>query len=297
MKFADLHCDTLSKVYSQNKNNLYQNDCQISLNKLCKYEKAIQVFAIWLSNKYLSYPFQSTIDFIEFFHQQIENYKTYIDNHDLNLILSIEGGEALEGKIENIEKFYELDVRLLTITWNHDNELGGCVNSHDGLTKFGIEAIKKMNELGMIVDVSHASEETFWDVYKYSNSFFVASHSNCKKICNHARNLTDDQIIAIGERDGLIGINLYSEFIQQKNNTTTIYDVVKHIEYIIKLIGDNNICWGCDFDGADTFPEHIKDVTSMVEVYDLFINLFGKTVSDKIFYNNIYNKLHSKLNF
>jgi membrane dipeptidase len=265
---------------------LFENNYQIDINKLCQFENSIEFFAVWLNKQKLITPFKTSMEYINFYNNEIKKYDQKIKDKNINLFLAIEGGEALENNISNLEKFYDRGVKLLTLTWNNENELGGGTNSNSGLKKFGIDVIKKMDELNMIIDVSHASEKTFWDVCKFSNSSIVASHSNCKQICKHKRNLTDDQIKAIRERKGLIGINLYSNFLKE-DNKTNLYDVIKHIDHLLNLSCENNICWGCDFDGAESFPEEIKNITSMKKVYDIFLNLFGESTTKKIFFDNI----------
>lgn len=281
IKFADFHCDTITKIFDTG-SDLYKNFCQVDIKKLSLYESVIQFFAIWLDEKYLSSPFNSTVNFIKYYIQQIDKYKIYFP--DMKFFLAIEGGEALENDLNNIKRFYDMGVVLITLTWNNENDLGGGANSFCGLKKFGFDVIELMDELNMIIDVSHASQKTFWDVYKNTKQSFVASHSNCKAICNHVRNLDDDQILAVKEKNGLIGLNLYSTFI--KNGSANLHDLSKHVDHLLNLIGDENICFGCDFDGADKFPVGIKNVSDMKKPYNLFKKLYGQVTTNKIFFGN-----------
>lgn len=283
MKFADMHCDTLTKIY-ESKADIYKNFCQVDIKKLSIYDELIQFFAIWLDKKYLANAFANTKMFIEYYKLQLTKYKKYFPQ--LKFFLSIEGGEALENNLANLDEFYQMGVRLLTLTWNSENDLAGGVNSSCGLKKFGFEVIDKMSQLNMIVDISHASKKTFWDVFKYTKKSFVASHSNCQAICPHKRNLDDDQILAIKERNGLIGLNLYAPFIKE-SYVVSLSDLVKHVDHLLNLIGENNICWGCDFDGADVYPLEIKNVADMKKPYNLFKKLYGPKITDKIFYDNL----------
>ena len=246
------------------------------------YDNIIQFFAVWLDKKYLNAPFKNTVSIIDYYYQQINIFKNELSNK--KFFLSIEGGEALENNLANLDKFYKLGVISLTLTWNHENNLAGGVNSECGLKKFGREVIDRMQELNMIIDISHASKKTFWDIYKYSKSAFIASHSNCRKICDHPRNLDDDQIIAIKERGGLIGLNSYKPFVNNKNKTD-INHWLNHVDHLINLIGTDNICLGCDFDGANDLI--FTGMSDMKKPYDLLKISYGSDIADKIFYANL----------
>ncbi len=290
INFADFHCDTLTKIYESNA-DIYKNFAQVDIKKLSMYEKVIQFFAIWLSEKYLLQPFFNTQKFIYYYHDQLGKYKKYFPQ--LKFFLAIEGGEALENNLKNLDTFYELGVRLLTLTWNNENDLAGGVNSSCGLKKFGYEVIERMQELNMLIDVSHASKKTFWDVFKHTKKSFVASHSNCQAICPHKRNLDDDQILAIKDCNGLIGLNLYAPFIKD-SYVVSLSDLAKHVDHLLNLIGENNICLGCDFDGANVYPLEIKNVVDMKKPYNLFKKLYGPKITDKIFYDNLEKFLLSR---
>ncbi len=283
INFGDLHCDTITKIF-ESESNIYENFAQVDIKKLSIYDEVIQFFAIWLKQKYLDHPFENTKMFIKYYDEQIKIYKEYFPQ--MKFFLAIEGGEALENNLANLEKFYQMGAVLLTLTWNNENDLAGGANSSCGLKKFGFEVVEHMNQLNMIVDVSHASKKTFWDVYKFSSKPFIASHSNCQKICEHVRNLDDDQILAIKEGNGLIGLNLYTPFIK-KASSINLHDLNEHVEHLLNLIGSDNICWGCDFDGADDYPLGIKNVVDMKKVYNLFEKLYDKDITDKIFYGNL----------
>ena len=280
-----MHCDSLTKAFDLNK-NLYNNPCQVNLKKLLEFNSIIQVFAIWLDKKYLNKPFENAIRFIKYYLAQIKKYKKYI-SHKKKFFLGLEGGEPLENNIYNLEIFYNLGVRFLTLTWNNENNLAGGTYSSCGLKKFGYEILDLINnKLNIIIDVSHASKKTFWDTYKYSKKTFIASHSNSKFICDHIRNLDDDQILAIKQKNGLIGLNLYSCFIK-KDNQANLKDLIKHVDHLLYIIGDKNICFGCDFDGADIFIRSINSILDIKKPYNLFKKLYGPVITNKIFYTNI----------
>ena len=167
----------------------------------------------------------------------------------LNVIMGVEGLRAIGSNLDWLDTLYELGFRHASLTWNEENDLATGVAGDEsrGLTPIGIEAIKKMEKLGMIIDVSHANEKSFWDIYNNTSKPFIASHSNAKALCNHKRNLTDEQIKAIASRDGVIGVNAYKHFISLDSHNQTLERFVDHIEHIISLVGIRHVALGFDF--------------------------------------------------
>lgn len=283
----DAHCDTLQKICDNNK-ALRENDLHLDLVRLKNRERScVQVFAafidkendvlppkercIQLITKYREECMQNT-DIIEHCNSAMDIYSA-VEKKKVAGLLSIEGGEALEGQIENLEIFYEMGVRILTLCWNYQNEIADGVMSdgNNGLTDFGKTVVSKMNRIGMLIDVSHMSEKSFWDVIEYSKMPISATHSNVKKIKNHPRNLNDAQIKAIIENNGCVGINIYPEFVS--DSTCKICDILRHIEYIMALGGENNIGIGSDFDGIDTLPQSLSGSEDLEKIFDSLLKL------------------------
>ncbi len=182
----------------------------------------------------------------------------------------------------------------MTLTWNRKNCVGTGVfcDEDEGLTKFGEEVVKVMNELNMIIDVSHLNEKGFWEVMNLSKKPVIASHSNSYSICSHKRNLKDEQLIAIKEKGGLIGINLHLPFLSKDENRDCGFEyILRHIDYIINLIGSNNICLGCDFDGTNYLAYDTQGIDSIVYINHWIKIYFGEEVADKIMYKNYLNFL------
>ena len=293
LKFYDLHCDLPTKIYSENENILH-NRCQWAIDK-CPTESFVQFFACYIDIAKVKNPYSYTNDVISAFKQACNGHIKIAENYNdvsSNIkaaILTIEGGEALEGKIKNLEHFYNQGVRLLTLTWNYENELGysavGC-KSNLPLKPFGIEVLKKMNELNMIIDVSHLNEGGFWSVAELSKKPFVASHSNAKRICDNNRNLKDEQIKAIIKSGGLIGLNLCPDFLNNLGNAG-IKDIMKHIDYFLSLGAIDSLSLGCDFDGIDKTPCGISDVSCILKIADeMQKNNFSDEDIAKILYKN-----------
>lgn len=168
------------------------------------------------------------------------------------IFLGIENGHALEERLENLDRFRDIGVTYLTLCHNGANALCDSAvgeSKYSGLSKFGVQVVKRMNELGMVIDLSHAAESTFYDVLKISSVPVIASHSSARTICDHPRNLTDDQIRALAAAGGVVQVCLYTDFLI-KGRRATLTDAVDHIEHIIQIGGIESVGIGSDFDGG-----------------------------------------------
>jgi len=180
-------------------------------------------------------------------------------------MLGFEGGEFLEGSLETLRMFYRLGLRVLTLTWSERNALGdGAAESgtRGGLTTFGRRVVKNCTDLGIVVDVSHLSEAGFWDVADITEEPFVASHANCHALYAHPRNLTDDQMMAIAEAGGLVGITFNPEYLGSADVEPTISTVCDHITHAVEVVGENHVAIGSDFD-AYTDPGPLGGVDQL----------------------------------
>ena len=203
------------------------------------------------------------------------------------IILTIEGGAALAGKLENIKKLRAVGVRMMTLTWNGENELGyGCLaTGSGGLKPFGRVALQEMEKNGVVADLSHASERLFYDVAETAGRPFIASHSNARRICNHPRNLTDAQFCIIRDRGGIVGINFCRSFLRADENAG-FADILSHTEHFLSLGGENTVCIGSDFDGTD-MPDGIKGIADVEALYTYFLrHNYRETLLRKIFFEN-----------
>ncbi len=191
-------------------------------------------------------------------------------NGRLGAILAIENSEAVERSLNILRCLYNLGVRSIGLThnpntWaatgNDEGETGG------GLTKFGIQLVKEMNKLGILVDVSHISERGFWDVLNVTNAPIIASHSNCKTLCNHSRNLTNEQLKAIAVNGGVVGITFVPGFITEDGwqNKPLLSKLINHIEYAIDIAGIDNVGIGSDFDGGGDILKDASEYPRITE--------------------------------
>lgn len=317
MKFIDMHSDTIS-ILMENNNSLLDSDSMININKLKQADYLLQCFACFVnltSKQVDNKPYEYCNKMIDRYQNEINKYPTIIKpiytysdieknikDNIISSMLTIEEGGVLEGKIENLLHFYKRGVRMLTLTWNYKNEIASPnmdfynpetvnqtkPNISEGLTDFGIEVVKKMNELGMVIDCSHAGDKTFYDVIIYSTKPIVCSHSCSRSVCNHVRNMSDDMLIKLKENGGVVGINFCHDFIKEEDSEATIKDVVKHIIHIRDVIGIDYIGLGSDFDGIGNENIELKDATYMPRlVEELERNNFSKLDIDKITHLNV----------
>jgi len=189
-----------------------------------------------------------------------EQLNKVIEENKIAIIMSFEGLEPIGKDIELLKIFYELGVRAAGLVWSRRNYVAdGChfkpveEGQKGGLTKFGVQVVKKLEEKNMLIDVSHLNDEGFWDVVKYTKKPFIASHSCVRNIHDSMRNLTDEQIKAIAERNGVIGINAYKSIAGVKDGEDPIKKLVDHIVYIVNLVGAEHVGYG--FDLCDSYYE------------------------------------------
>ena len=318
MKYVDMHCDTITKLYKQS-GNLSSNDMHIDINKLKKGECLLLNFAIFtnLANEDSNFTKAS----IDYYYLQLElnkdsirpvyKYEDILNNENngyINAMLTLEEGSVVDKDLNNLNWFYDKGVRMITLTWNYPNGIGYPnvdlsvehnndptydFNTKDGLTDFGIEYVKRCNDLGIIIDVSHLSDKGFYDVCKYSDKPFVASHSNARSVCKAGRNLTDDMIKMLAQKGGVTGLNYCSAFIDNDDqNFTTIEGMVKHINHIVNIGGIDCVGLGSDFDGIENGLE-IKDASGVQLLYKELKKYYSEDDIEKIFYKNVL-RVYSK---
>lgn len=169
-----------------------------------------------------------------------------------SILFAIENGLALEHDLANVKHFAQRGVTYITLCHNGDNDLcdsaRGC-KTHDGVSDFGEKAIREMNRCGIMVDLSHAAEKSFWDALDISAKPIVCSHANCRALCDHPRNLTDDQLRALAQKGGVAHITLYHGFLRKEGGEATVLDAIAHLEHAIRVMGIDHVGIGTDFDG------------------------------------------------
>ena len=187
----------------------------------------------------------------------------------VKILLSVEGGEIFEGSVSRVQEFYERGVRMAALTWNNENEIASPAKegAKDGIKPAGWAILREMGNLRMAADTSHLNEAGFWDLIERHSQPPMASHSCAKKLCPHFRNLSDEQIRAMAERGGWIGVNFYPAFLSPSGQAS-VATICDHIDHICQLGAQKHVGFGSDFDGIETTPVDCKspaDVPAILE--------------------------------
>ncbi|WP_455683192.1 dipeptidase [Thomasclavelia sp.] len=315
MKVVDMHCDTILRIFDEG-GSLLENDFNIDLRKMLKGDYLLQNFAMFVNLGDNDDPLTKAQRLIDLYYREIEKNKDLIkpvfsyqdiENNQkdglMSAMLTLEEGAVVNNDLAILRNYYRLGVRMITLTWNHPNGIGYPnlvstkeykdlyhINDENGLTDFGIEYVKEMERLGMIIDVSHLGDAGFYDVLKYTTKPFVASHSNARSVCGVARNMSDDMIKLLAKRNGVMGINFCGDFLKTSKNggeRSCIKDMVNHILYIKDLVGIDYIGLGSDFDGISQDLE-LKDASMMAMLKDaLFEAGLKEEEIEKVFYKNV----------
>ncbi len=295
----DLHCDTLSEC-AKRRLMLKNKQLAFSLDKLPQNFRLCQAMAVFMPDDlrgedaelYFEHVYENFLLQMRQFDEDIQQVtntaeiEQVLSEKDFAAILTVEGGSVLCGKIENVSRLCDLGVRMITLTWNAENEICGGAATNVGFTDFGRAVVSEMEQLRMAVDVSHLSDAGFWQLCEFAKKPFVASHSNSRAICNHRRNLTDEMFTEIAKRGGVVGINYYKNFIRDDAEDGTMVDLLRHVHHFLGLGGENAIALGSDFDGASV-PSYISGIDK-IEQLALCLEKSGidaKTV-DKILFEN-----------
>ena len=286
MRIFDLHCDTASKIYRK-QSDFSDKDLQVNFQYLSEFDEYFQVFAMWVDAKKQKDNKKYVSDMIGYFSKEIKKHP------DPRYLISIEGGEALENDVENVNYFFSKGVKIITPVWNYENLIGvpSCISDFGGISPFGRRVIERMNGLNMSVDLSHINLQGFFECVEIAERPIV-THSNSYAVCKNKRNITDEQFCIIKQKNGIIGINFYPYFL---NNTdsATVKDIIKHIYHFLSLGGENNICIGSDFDGIDCFVKGFENIMGYNVLIEEMLKLnFLEEIIAKITYINCKNYMN-----
>ena len=272
----DTHCDT-PMFFPQGIHFDRRDDrILVDLHKMTEGRQDATIMVAYLPQPKLGETFSSKVDFdvqgpTEYADLIFDKIEEIVDkNHDYlsiartpgdlyedkrhgrkSIMLGIENGLALNGQLQNVKHFAQRGVVYITLCHNGDNDVcdsaRGC-NTHEGVSRFGEQVIREMNRLGIMVDLSHASEKSFYDALDISQTPIVCSHSSCRALCDHPRNLTDDQMRRLAAKGGVAQVTLYAGFLR-KQGEATILDAIEHLEHAIEVMGIDHVGLGTDFDG------------------------------------------------
>lgn len=310
MKLIDMHCDTIWKLMDlDKKGDLKDNLCAVSIPGMKKAGTAVQLFACfaYLQGMEGGYDegYRHVLEMIRFMDSEIEkfpddvahaySYEDILENErkkKVSAVLTVEEGGILNGEMERLDVLRKKGIRLVTILWNNENCFGYPVSKDKdammkGLKPFGAEAVKRIGELKMITDVSHSSDGVFSDVLECAKGPVVASHSNCREICPHPRNLSDSMIRKLAEKGGAAGLNFYGAFLGTQD-ASYVEEMTAHVFHMIKCGGEGFPMIGSDFDGFSGMGH--MDIPKAENMDRLWEALKKKgateTILDKIWYRN-----------
>lgn len=352
MKVIDMHCDTISELFALKQKGtpeaLRSNGRHMDLLRMKESRYLVQNFALFVMLEKAEDPWEHVCSLYRHYREELEKnsdilapvlrYSDIAANEaagKLSSMLTVEEGGVCGGEIGKLCRLYDMGVRMLTLTWNFDNEIGhpnysrllntqlrvameewkhtgpdspdrerkregaqlaySCYshmpNLTEGLTERGREFVTKMEELGMIPDVSHLSDAGFYDVLETTKKPFVASHSNAREVCHSVRNMKDDMIRRLADRGGVMGLNFCADFLEEKllgeKNPGSIAAVVRHAKHIVSVGGIEVLGLGSDFDGIET-NEELPGAQSMGALWEALSRAgFSEDQLDKIFYKNV----------
>jgi membrane dipeptidase len=326
MKFIDMHCDTLMKLLfnPEENTNLYKTaNTSIDFDKMKRGDQLAQFFAVFLPSRegfkkhgredltdemYIAEMRKILLENVSKYNDMIEmaysaeDIEKNLANGKMSAVLTMEDGRAVDWKLENVKRFYDDGFRAIALTWNFENCFG-FPNSTDesimkkGLTDFGKDAVAYMQELGMLVDVSHLSEGGFYDVADVCKKPFIASHSNCRALSSHQRNLWDEQIKVLANKGGVSGINFCAAFLNAdlKDEHSRVDAMVKHVQHFINVGGIECVGLGTDFDGIGGILE--IDNSSKMPILADALNKAGLSDDqiEKVFYKNVLRVMKDAL--
>lgn len=302
MDFFDLHCDTMLRLAGGG--SLANVDAHINLDKGRAFGRWAQVFALFVRDNAPGEDtaYESYCRLRDSFYAQMEANAPRITQCRTALemeqafaagkraaILSVENGAALGGRIERLAEMQRDGVRLMTLTWMGENELGCGSETGGPLTPFGRTVVQALPQYSIVPDVSHLSDEGIADVFECCDGPVVATHSNVRRITGHHRNLTLKQIAEIARRGGLIGINLFCQFLSYDQKSAGCDDVYRHLDAFLSAGAQDAVCFGTDFDGSFV-PEEIHDLAGIPALYEYLLGRgLSETLLNKVFFENAFS--------
>ena len=290
--YFDAHCDTLSVLHSRGAEwSLGANAAEVDIDRLSAYSPAAQVFAIWgghYEEKLALLRRSLARDGRAVLCRTAEEVRKANAAGKVAALLSVEGAEILGCSIERLREARERDgLAMINLCWNSDNALcGAAMDSGSGLTDAGRAFVRAAQDVGVAVDLSHASERTFWDVLEIAEKPVIASHSNAAALSSEfPRNLTDEQFAALVKCGGGSGLNLCADFIGLGRD---IGACCAHIEHFLALGGEKSLFLGTDFDGIAAVPRGLYGVQDMWKLYEaLLARGHSEELVRDMFYGNL----------
>lgn len=298
IRLFDGHCDTAYELWRRGE-PLLQNTCHIDLKKASAFGAYAQVFA------FCSYAGRADADCEAMLTEPLAVLRAQVrenaakvafaDSRDTIMstlsaekvaaLLSVEGAEVIACDLNRLFPLREQGFRMLTLTWNADNALAGCHLSDKGLTAQGRAFVREAQALDILVDVSHLGERAFWELVDIAAKPILASHSNARALRDYSRNLTDDQLRAIAQTGGTVGLNLYPPFLGDHADFETL---LRHLEHMLAICGETHIALGGDLDGCDVLADGFSSVADYASFYEYLVARgYEEDLLDRLFFTNL----------
>lgn len=304
MPVFDAHCDTISRILKTGE-SICRNSGMVELEKTSEtFGCYCQLFALFANSARPGHPTYEEL--LACFRKQVKENECCISHcrtaeeaecanrqGKAAAFLSVEGAELLDCDVDRLVQAAADGVIAINLTWNNANAISGSSRDEPerGLSPLGRQFVLRMQELGVLVDVSHLSDPGFWDVVEIAPKPIIASHSNSRAVWDHIRNLTDEQITAIIKNQGIIGLNFYRDFIGLNKN----FDAIRtHLDHILALGGEKQVALGGDWDGCDTI-DALPTILQLTDLYEyLLIRNYPETLVQDLFYNNLMRVVRNR---
>lgn len=277
MNFFDLHCDTAYRCYDE---NIMFNDNSLAVtpSKTEKLDKWFQCFAVFVKD--------GTYKPFDYYKNITENFSSVLKNKPKNLtsFLTVENGIVIEDDLSRVEMMYNDGVRAVTLTWNGENQIAGGANTDVELKIFGKEVICELNRFEIMTDLSHLNKKSFYSALELAD-IPIVTHSCLEPLCVHRRNIDENQLNALVQKDGIFGLCFYPAFLGEGDVFENIY---KNIFRILDLGFENHLAIGSDFDGA-VMSKKLYDISFVPKLYKyLQFRGIDDKILNKIFFENAY---------
>ncbi|MFC4077921.1 dipeptidase [Salinithrix halophila] len=305
MRWVDGHCDVLSKMWSaKSPLSFYRRDSNLDVTwpLMEQAEVGLQVFALFVPPEVPGgATWQAALAQVDHFYESVvgdgsrmvpirsqRELAALERTGKVGGLLSLEGAEALQGDLVHLRLLYRLGLRQVGLTWNGANEAADGIEEErgGGLTRFGRRLAAEMQRLSMILDVSHLSVRGFWEVIEWTGLPVIASHSNCRSLCSHVRNLDDRQIRALIQREGRMGITFVPKFVTDDPDRATVEGVLRHVEHVCSLGGEEILTFGSDFDGTDRKIPGLEHTGHLDRLWEALIKRYPETLVKRWTTNN-----------
>ena len=323
-KVFDLHCDTIDALAMRDcmpfaggrgaiQGDMASNNLQLALDRMQAVGPWCQCYAVWVPDDLSGLPTPDPLWFYrrarDYFFAQVKEHAGGVaqvrDARDIEgvlaagktaAMLTVENGSPVGSDLAIVDEWAADGVKMVTLTWNGKNTIASGHDTQDGLSPFGREVVRVLEDRRIVVDVSHLNDVGFWELMKVVRRPFAASHSNARSVCGHRRNLTDDQFRAIVDAGGVVGINYFRGFISDRvagydapvDGEVTFEELAAHVEHFLDLGGAGTIALGSDFDGSET-PAWLDACEKVAPFYERIAGHFGQELADRMFWENAHD--------